>query len=394
VLGDFQQTPLRFGVFASPFHPPGYSAVRAIAETIELAETLDRLGFDELWVGEHHSAGWELIASPEIFLSHLAARTRRIRLGTGVASLPYHHPFTISERMVLLDVLSGGRAMFGVGPGNLSYDALMLGIDTDVTRTRLGEALGVILRLLLDDEPVDHEGEWFTLRNAKLQLRPVQRPTIPISVAATVSPAGPRTAGTHGVGMLSLSQYLPNKDMSTADQWVIASEAAALAGKEIDRRNWTLVMPMHIAETRQQALDDMREGGDAWLNGFYRATMGYPPLFADADGVSRIEIMAEQGSALIGTPDDAIELIAALFDDTGGFGSILILETNSAPIPQRDHSYELFARHVFPAFQGTAALSQVANDRYAKARDEMYARKVQAQTKAAEEWERVRQGGA
>jgi alkanesulfonate monooxygenase SsuD/methylene tetrahydromethanopterin reductase-like flavin-dependent oxidoreductase (luciferase family) len=113
----------------------------------------------------------------------------------------------------------------------------MLGIDTDVTRTRLSEALGVILRLLLDDEPVDHEGEWFTLRNAKLQLRPVQRPTVPISVAATVSPAGPRTAGTHGVGMLSLSQYLPNKEMSTADQWVIASEAAALAGKEPHARS-------------------------------------------------------------------------------------------------------------------------------------------------------------
>ncbi len=394
MLGDFVQDPLRFGAFASPFHPPGYSAPRALAETVEFAEKLDRLGFDEIWIGEHHSAGWELIASPEMFLSHLAARTRRIRLGTGIASLPYHHPFTLSERMVLLDVLSGGRAMFGVGPGNLSFDALMLGIDPLVTRDRTNEALGVILRLLTDDEPVDHEGEWFTLRNAKLQMRPLQRPTIPISVGATVSPAGPRMAGTHGVGMLSLSQYLPNKEMSTADQWVIASEAAALAGKEIDRRNWTLVMPMHIAETRRQALDDMREGGDAWLKGFYRDTMGYPPLFADADGISRIEIMAEQGSAMIGTPDDAIELIAALHETTGGFGSLLFLETNSAPIERRDHSYELFARHVAPVFQGTAGLSVHANERYAKARDDMYARKVAAQTKAAEDWERARKGQA
>lgn len=386
----FIQHPLRFGSFCSPFHPPGYSATRALQETLDFAVTLDQLGYDEFWVGEHHSAGWELVASPELFLAFVAARTARIRIGTGVASLPYHNPFTVAERMVLLDIMSGGRANMGVGPGNLSYDALMLGIDTDLTRERMGEALGVIIRLLTEEDPVDHEAEWFTLRGAKLQLRTLQRPTLPISVAATLSPAGPKTAGRHGVGVLSLSQYLPNKDMSTADQWAIAEESAADHGHSLDRRNWTLVMPVHLSETRDQAMDDVREGGDAWLKGFYRDTMGYPPLFADADGISRYEIMAGQGSALVGTPADAVDLIGNLYDEVGGFGSFLILETGAAPVDRRIHSYELFARHVAPVFQGNADRQLTSQARYAQDRDEMYERKVRAQTKAGVDWERER----
>ena len=120
--------PLRFGVFMAPFHPLPHNPTLALEQDLQVAEALDRLGFDELWVGEHHSGGLELIASPEVFIAVAAQRTRHLRLGTGVSSLPYHHPFMLLDRMVMLDPLPRGRVMFGCGPGRLPFAAPLLGM--------------------------------------------------------------------------------------------------------------------------------------------------------------------------------------------------------------------------------------------------------------------------
>ena len=123
-----------FGIFLAPFHRAGDNPTLAIRRDIELIEWLDHLGYDEAWVGEHHSAGMEIIASPEIFIATAAERTRHIRLGTGVISVGYHNPLWIAERIVLLDHLTRGRVMLGVGPGSLPTDAAMIGIPQACTR--------------------------------------------------------------------------------------------------------------------------------------------------------------------------------------------------------------------------------------------------------------------
>src|ERR1041384_6409626 len=110
---------LRNGIFLAPFHPVDEDPTLCLQRDLELIEHLDRLGYDEAWIGEHHSAGYEIIAAPEVFIAAAAERTRHIRLGTGVSSPPYHHPLTLAGRMSLLDHLTLGRAMFGVGPGAL-----------------------------------------------------------------------------------------------------------------------------------------------------------------------------------------------------------------------------------------------------------------------------------
>src|SRR3954464_15199155 len=120
---------MKFGIFLAPFHRLGDNPPLAIERDFKLIELLDELGYDEAWIGEHHSAGWETIASPEVFIAAAAQRTRQIKLGTGVISLPYHHPLMVANRMILLDHLTEGRVMLGVGPGALVTDALMLGID-------------------------------------------------------------------------------------------------------------------------------------------------------------------------------------------------------------------------------------------------------------------------
>ena len=91
---------MRFGIFLAPFHPVGQNPTLALERDLDLICHLDRLGFDEAWIGEHHSAGYEIIASPEVFIAVAAERTKRIRLGTGVSSLPYHHPLMLADRMV------------------------------------------------------------------------------------------------------------------------------------------------------------------------------------------------------------------------------------------------------------------------------------------------------
>src|SRR5882762_4333929 len=154
---------LRFGAFIAPFHPVDENPTLAIQRDLELVEWLEHLGYDEAWIGEHHSAAYELIASPEVFIAAAAERTKHIRLGTGVSSLPYHHPFMLADRMVLLDHLTRGRVMLGCGPGQLTSDAHMLGIPADTQRPRMEEAMRAITHLLRSDEPLTMETDWFTI---------------------------------------------------------------------------------------------------------------------------------------------------------------------------------------------------------------------------------------
>ena len=193
---------LKFGAFLAPHHPIGENPTLQFRNDLKLAAHLDELGYDEFWCGEHHSTGWEMIASPEMFLAAAGERTHRIRLGTGVVSLPYHHPFNVAQRMVQLDHMTGGRVIFGTGPGALPSDAHMLGIDPMTQRDRQDEAIGVIRRLLAG-ERVTYTSDWFTLQDARLQLFPVQE-ELPMVAASSISPSGMTLAGKYGMGVLSI----------------------------------------------------------------------------------------------------------------------------------------------------------------------------------------------
>ena len=162
---EMKNEQLRFGIFLAPFHALNENPTNALDRDFELIEHLDRLGYDEAWIGEHHSGGFEIIASPEVFMAAAFERTKNIRIGTGVVSLPYHHPFMAVDRMIQLDHQSKGRAMFGVGPGALVGDAFRMGIDPSTQRDRMNEALDVILPLLRG-EIVSKKTDWFEVREA------------------------------------------------------------------------------------------------------------------------------------------------------------------------------------------------------------------------------------
>jgi limonene 1,2-monooxygenase len=339
---------LRFGAFIAPFHPVDENPTLAIERDLELVQWMDTLAYEEAWIGEHHSAGYENIASPEVFIAAAAERTRHIRLGTGVSSLPYHHPFMLADRINQLDHMTRGRVMFGVGPGALVSDAMMMGIDPAKQRDMMDEALGVIVRLLRG-ETVSHQSDWFTLREARLQMTPYSRPHVEMAVASQVSPTGSRAAGRHGLGLLSLGATSTGGFNALSSNWAIAEDMAREHHKIVDRAAWRLVGPMHIAETKEQARADVRFGLEKWLY-YFREIANLPVAQVEA-GRDPVDALIESGLTVIGTPDEAADKIQALWDQSGGFGAFLFMAHNWAPWAQTKRSYELFARYVAPRFQ-------------------------------------------
>jgi len=345
--------PLRFGAFIAPFHPVDENPTRALERDLELIEWMDQLGYDEAWVGEHHSGGYEIIASPELFIAVASQRTRHIRLGTGVSSLPYHHPLMLADRIMQLDHLTRGRVMFGVGPGALPSDAFMMGIEVAKQRDRMDEAIGVLVPLLRG-ETVSFESDWFTLREARLQLPPFTRPHVEMAVASQVSPAGARAAGKHGLGLLSIGATTTGGFNALTSNWEICERRAREFGATVHRDRWRLVAPMHIAETREQAMEDVRFGLDKWI--YYFQEVGALPLVPPGVRLDEaVRTLTEIGLAVIGDPDDAIAQIERLEQQSGGFGCLLLMDHNWAEWSRKRRSYELIARYVMPRFQGLNA---------------------------------------
>ncbi len=289
-----------------------------------------------------------------MIIAAVAERTRRIKLGAGVVSLPYHHPLMVADRFVQLDHMTRGRVMMGVGPGALVSDAYMMGIEPTTQRPRMDESLGVIMRLLAG-EVVDHTSDWFELRQARLQLLPYTRPHFPIAVASQISPAGFVTAGRHGVGVLSLGAGMPGGKASLPGNWAIAEEYAAKAGKTVRREDWRLVIAGHIAETREEAIRDVEAGRYRETTEYFENTLGRP--HSDVP----FEKIVENDGVIVGSPDDAVAAIERFQEASGGFGGLLFVAHEWASREKTLKSYELFARYVMPRFQNVLPSIEASN---------------------------------
>ena len=350
---------MKFGIFLAPFHRIGENPTLALGRDMELIEWLDYLGYDEVWIGAHHSAGWELIASPEIFMAAAAERTRHIMLGSGVTSLPYHHPLLVAQRFVQLDHMTRGRAMLGCGPGALVSDAYMMGIEPISQRPRMDEALDAIMLLLTGDEPVTMKTDWFELRDARLHLAPYTDPHFPIAVASTLTPAGVVTAGKWGLGVLSLGAGLPGGPEAIAQQWKIAEDTAAQHGTKMDRAKWRLVVNVHVAEDDELALRQVHASERHETVTYFEDTLGRPP----GRHQDPLREGVRQGTTLVGAPDTVVRGIERLVElSQGGFGGLLFRAHEWGTREETLRSYELFARYVMPRFQGSLATIADSNE--------------------------------
>ena len=337
--------PLRHGAFLPPFHPMNENPAACMERDLELMQWLDRLGFNEAWIGEHHSAGWELISSPELFIAVAAERTKWIKFGTGVISLPYHNPLMTANRIIQLDHHTRGRVMFGAGPGLLASDALMLGIDPSTQRDRMAEALDVILRFF-KGEIVTEKTEWYNFVGARAHMLPYSHPHPEVAVVSSVTPSGGRLAGKYDLSMICVAATNPFGYDALAANWKIANDIAAEHGRQMDRSRLRLVGPMHIAETREQAFKNVKYGFEPYLN----YLNNNQPRFIVPQGQDAAEWFVENKFGVIGTPDDAIALIQRLYDKQGDFGVFLQQVHNWADFEETKRSYELYQRYVIPHF--------------------------------------------
>ncbi|HEY1135095.1 MAG TPA: LLM class flavin-dependent oxidoreductase [Nocardioides sp.] len=348
---------LDFGVFLAPIHVPGQNPTLLFQRDLELVQRLEELGYDEAWFGEHHSAGAETIPSPELMIAAAGERTKRIKLGTGVTSVSYHNPLWAAERIVMLDHLTHGRVLFGLGPGSLPTDASMLGLSQVDTRELLAENTDIIMRLLRG-ETVSAKTRTHELIDARLQLAPYSDPLFDIVVAAIASPTGARLAGHHGLGLLSIAATLtPDGFSALQHHWGMLEQFAEQAGRagEVDRKKWRLVGPFHIAETKEQAYRDVEFGIEHWFN-YLQHVAAFPQM--DVRGTDKremIDFINTSGIGVIGTAEEARGQVQRLIDQSGGFGTLLVQGHDWANPQATLRSFELFAQDVIPYFQNEKA---------------------------------------
>lgn len=341
---SFRPDRMQFGVFMPPLHhQPSENPTLSLAEDLEFIEALDHFGFDEAWIGEHHSGAIEIYGCPEIMIASAAERTRHIKLGTGVVDLPLQHPFHVADRMVMLDHITRGRAMLGVGSGARNADFTMLGYDPANKARMSAEAIAAIMALLRAEEPVTMKTDWFELLDARIQLASYTKPHLPVAVAGSASDDETPAAARYGLWQLSGTRSFD----SVREIWDRIERGAARYGSTISRTNWRLMKFVHLAESRQQAFEDCRAGCKRFPG------LGLLNLSPDSDPETRPEECVARGGAIIGTPDDLIEYLERLLQESGGFGGFLGATLGLANRDKTLKSYELGHVGLHRAFKGS-----------------------------------------
>jgi limonene 1,2-monooxygenase len=341
---------MKFSFFMMPLHQPSENPALAFDRDISLIHYAEALDFDEFFIGEHHSGGWETMPAPEMVLAKAAAHAHRIRLGTSVISLPFHHPFHVAERMAFLDHLTRGRAILGVGPCNLVTDKKLFGLTNEKLYPMLAESVDIIVRLLESPDPIDYDGRFWKFKQMRLQLRSYQQPRLPLAIASSGNPVSLDLAAKYGMMLLSPA----GKNRRSAEQWKKVEAAGALHGATISRDNWRLATCVYLAESRKKAWADVEQAIGRDMEYFF--AIGLKAPYESYPGQPAHEITPRSGADrrdwIIGTPDDAIAQIERLQAETGGFGGLMLTTHEWTGTEKLRKSLELFARYVIPHFRG------------------------------------------
>ena len=202
---------------------------RIFSEMLEQTEYAEELGFDSVWIAEHHSSRYGICPSLMPLLSHIAARTSKIRIGAGVSVLPFHNPIFLAEESAMLDVLSHGRLDFGVGRGSADYEYGNFNIDFDTRDVRTQEALDIILGLWTQDN-FSFDGEFYQVKDLTIAPKPVQQPHPPVYLAVSRTPASVDVAVERDLPILT-SFSMPEAD--NLSLFSLYADRCAAAGKAL-----------------------------------------------------------------------------------------------------------------------------------------------------------------
>lgn len=350
---------MRFGMFTMPEHAPGENWTLAYDRDIDEIVKAEQLGFEEFWVGEHHTGGYEPVPAPELMIAKASALTHRIRLGTGTINLPYHDPFLVAERMAFLDHLTHGRLEYGFGGGGLPTDKALFSLPADEATPRTNEALEIISQLLATEEPISFEGDYWQLENRRLQVRPHQEHP-PIAIAGLTGTHNFATCGERGWKPLSVYFTPITIDSNPAAPDLLAHAeaivgAATKAGRDpqLARDLWRITREVYVASDRNQAMNEIRAGVHRSYE--YLVGLGLAALMKKDDTMPDAEVtfewMTEEIPWIIGSPEDCVRQIHELDEEVGGFGCLLVNSRDWVTTDLWYRSLELFARYVMPQFR-------------------------------------------
>lgn len=362
------------GLFLMPSHPPERSLYDGQQWDLQVLRWADELGYREAWIGEHFTSPWEPNPSPDIVIAQALQQTRQIKLAPGAHLLPFHHPAELACRVALLDNLAQGRFMFGVGASGLPSDWKLFNVDgfTGENRRMTAEALDIILKLWDTDGGLDYEGQFWTVHapesmygTLRHHIKPFQKPHPPIGIAG-LSPGSDTLKMCGERGFIPMSLNLNASYMSS--HWDAVEEGAQKAGRTANRKDWRIVREVFVADTDAEA--------KRWSAGNMMGRMmreyflplfgefGWTYLFKDDPAVSDSDVTPEylvDHGWLVGSVDTVVEKLAAMHEQVGGFGTLLLFTFDYAgnPEPWR-RSMELLAKEVLPrvaklAPAGTAA---------------------------------------
>ena len=359
---------MKAGLFLMPSHPPERDTFEAHNWDLDVLVLAEELDYTEAWIGEHFTAPWEPVPSPDLLIAQALMRTKRIKLGTGVHLLPFHHPIELAHRVAYLDHLAQGRLLLGIGSGGLPSDMELFGVDFDASehRERTRESLEIMLHIWESEGPSEYKGkfwnakvpdpkeyEWATL---SVFRKPFQKPHPPIGVAAA-SPGSEtlKIAGEKGYIPMSLGlgqAYL-------AGHWDAVLEGAERGGRAPPARSeWRLVRDVWIADTDEEAIRGARDGMlfRAWKEylhplfsfGPYPFTAAMKHDESIADEAVTVEYMLEH-LWLVGSPETVAQKIRDLHEASGGFGILLAMVLDhSADQPGWEKSMRLLTDEVLP----------------------------------------------
>ena len=332
---------MELGLFLQPVHrseKPWGTALQEDRETVLLAE---QLGFSEVWIGEHYSTKAEQIPAPLMFLATLIQETSTIRFGTGVINLPYHDPVIVAAEVAQFDQLSGGRMMFGIGPGGLMSDAELFGNQEMPERYRMAlESLDLILKLWREDAPLQWDGEHYG-RSLERRVwlshgvgqfaRPLQQPHPPIAMAM-VGPGGLTAETIAQRDMIPISaNFVPIENVSA--QWRDYALAREKAGQIADRQVWRVCRNILVTET-DEAGAQLLTDPDGVIAHYFRYIRGVRQIeefrSLQQEPLSLLNEFLEvpaalEDCAIVGSADTVLARLIELVDELGPFGTLVMV---------------------------------------------------------------------
>ena len=349
---------MRFGLFTMPEHPPVENWTLSYDRDIDEIVRAEFLGFEEFWIGEHHTGGFENVPMPELLIAKASAVTNRIRLGTGVVNLPYQDPFLVAERLAFLDHLTHGRLEYGFGGGGLPTDKALFGMPAEEATPRTNEALEIIGQLLHTTDPITFQGKYWQFENRRLQVLPT-RMTRRSASQGSQAPTTTRCVAS-GVGNLSACTSLRSASTPTRlppiSSGMPTRSSPPLRRPDATRTEarelWRITREIYVSDNKNQALAEIREG--VALSYEYLLGLGLGALMKKdismADAELTFEWMVEEIPWIIGSPEDCVRQVRELEESVGGFGTLLINSRDWVTTDRWYRSLELFARYVVPQF--------------------------------------------